>query len=92
MIDRLPRWILRSPQAFYVAAVLMFFAYSTLGFYDVQEAAFQYGSGEAVQLATLRVLLDSIREALYLLGTGVWLHVMLAIWYHIVRFEPEAAA
>ena len=87
----LPNWVVKSPQLFYVAAVAIFFGYFALGLYEIREAAFQYGSGKAVQLANLRVLLDSAREGAYMLGTGTWLHVAIAIWRQTGRVEPEAA-
>ena len=80
MSGNLPEWVQRSPRYFYAAAVFLFFAYFAIGVYEIQNLTMTYGQNEAVQLAMLRVLLDALREAIYAVGTGVLIHVALAIW------------
>ncbi len=80
MSGNLPEWVQRSPRYFYAAAVFLFFAYFAIGVYEIRNLTMTYGQNEAVQLAMLRVLLDALREAIYAVGTGVLIHVALAIW------------
>lgn len=76
----LPEWVQRSPRYFYAAAVFLFFAYFAIGVYEIRNLTMTYDQNEAVQLAMLRVLLDALREAIYAVGTGVLVHIALAIW------------
>lgn len=76
----LPEWVQRSPRYFYAAAVLLFFAYFALGVYEIHNLTMTYADQAALRLATLRVLADAMREAIYAVGTGVLLHIALAIW------------
>lgn len=80
MNGNLPEWVQRSPRYFYAAAVFLFFAYFAIGVYEIKNFTMTHGESEAVQLAMLRVLLDAFREAIYAVGTGVLIHVVLAIW------------
>lgn len=90
MSGNLPEWVQRSPRFFYAAAVLMFFAYFALGVVEIENLSSSYADQSAVRLATLRVLADSMREAIYAVGTGVLIHVALAIWAKI-KTVTEAA-
>ncbi len=80
MSRNLPDWVQRSPHYFYAAAVFLFFAYFAIGAYEINNLTMTHGESEVVQLAMLRVLLDALREAVYAVGTGVLIHVALAIW------------
>ena len=80
MSARLPEWVQRSPRYFYAAAVFLFFAYFAIGVYEIKHMNLAYADNQSLQLATLRVLLDALREAIYAVGTGVLIHVVLAIW------------
>jgi|CXWL01.1.fsa_nt_gi hypothetical protein len=91
MSGNLPEWVQRSPRYFYAAAVLMFFAYFALGVYDIYNYTMPYGEQGPIRLATFRVMVDSLREAIYLFGTGVWVQIMLAIWARI-RPTPKSEA
>lgn len=92
MTGYLPAWILRSPRYFYAAAVFLFFAYFALGVYEIKNLTMAYGENDAVQLAMLRVLLDALREAIYAVGTGVLIHVALAIWASKQQLKVSEAA
>jgi hypothetical protein len=50
---------------------------------EVRGAAYQFGGSEAMRIATVRVFLDALREGIYMFGTGVWVHIMLAIWVKV---------
>lgn len=80
MNGNLPEWVQRSPRFFYAAAVLMFFAYFALGVVEINGLNTSYSDQSMVRVATLRVLADATREAIYAVGTGVLVHVALAIW------------
>ncbi|WP_260583114.1 hypothetical protein [Sphingopyxis sp. PET50] len=86
----LPEWVQRSPRLFYAAAVLLFFAYFALGVVEINGMASPYADQSALRLATLRVLADALREAIYAVGTGVLIHVALAIWGRM-QIKTEAA-
>lgn len=80
MNPHLPEWVQRSPRYFYAAAVFLFFAYFAIGVYEIRHANLAYADNVSLQLVTLRVLIDALREAIYAVGTGVLIHVVLAIW------------
>ncbi|KTE23191.1 MULTISPECIES: hypothetical protein [unclassified Sphingopyxis] len=89
MSGALPEWIQRSPRYFYAAAVLMFFAYFALGVYEIKNYTMAYGEQGPMRIASLRVLIDALREAIYLFGTGVGTQIFLAIW---ARVRPATEA
>jgi len=90
MTGQLPEWVQRSPRLFYAAAVLVFFAYFAIGVTEIEAVSGQYHDQSALRLATLRVLADALREAIYMVGTGVLIHVALAIWARM-QIRTEAA-
>jgi hypothetical protein len=83
MSGNLPEWVQRGPRYFYAAAVLMFFAYFAIGVYEINNYTMAYGEQGPMRLATLRVMVDALREAIYLVGSGISLHVLLAIWARV---------
>jgi ABC-type dipeptide/oligopeptide/nickel transport system permease component len=89
MTGNLPEWVQRSPRFFYAAAVLMFFAYFALGVVEINGMNTIYADLSAIRLGMLRVLADALREAIYAVGTGVLVHVALAIW---ARMQPNTEA
>lgn len=90
MNGNLPEWVQRSPRIFYAAAVLLFFAYFAIGVVEINGFNSPYADQSAVRLAMLRVLADALREAVYAVGTGVLIHVALAIWANM-QLKTEAA-
>lgn len=90
MTGALPEWVQRSPRIFYAAAVLMFFAYFALGVVELNGMNSPYVDQSAMRIAALRVLADALREAIYAVGTGVLIHVALAIWARM-QIKTEAA-
>lgn len=79
----LPILVRRAPRIFYVAAVLVFIFSMALTLHEIS-ATMGYanagGTNPAVRAMVLRALLQSALEALYLVGTGVLVHILLAIW------------
>lgn len=92
MSGNIPEWVQRSPRIFYAAAVLMFFAYFALGAYEIHHFEMPYGEEGPKRIAILRVIVDALRDAIYLFGTGVWVQVTLAIWARIRPVVPTEAA
>ena len=79
----LPILVRRAPGIFYGAAALAFVLSMALTFYEISTAmgyANDDGTNPAVRMAVLRALFQSALEAMYLLGTGVLAHILLAIW------------
>ncbi|OHD02239.1 MAG: hypothetical protein A2885_09895 [Sphingopyxis sp. RIFCSPHIGHO2_01_FULL_65_24] len=89
MNGNLPEWVQRSPRIFYAAAVLMFFVYFALGVVEINGLNSPYADQSAIRLGMLRVLADALREAIYAVGTGVLIHVALAIW---ANMQPKTEA
>jgi hypothetical protein len=79
----LPSVVQRAPQLFYGAAAIVFVVSLALAYYELSAVSGYddtYGSNPAVRGVMLRAIFQAAVEAIHLVGTGVFVHVLLAIW------------
>jgi hypothetical protein len=86
MMIKLPNWVQFTPVLFYFASALIFIGEIYFGFMETYGAAFVLGSGEAYKLATWRIILTAVTNAIYMFSSGLWLQVMIIIYNRISRF------
>ena len=79
----LPPLVLRSPKIFYGLAVIFFLLSVGLTQMEINTTMGGYDSSAVVRVAFLRTLYQAALEAGYLAGTGVMLHILLAIWQDV---------
>jgi hypothetical protein len=91
-MSALPNWVHRTPQLFYFLAALMGIWSFLIGVFDINAAMTIDTTEVYVRVAYLRALHGSVQESAYYLGTGVTIHVLLALWGRSSMFsKPEAA-
>ena len=91
-MKKLPDYVRRSPIVCYIFGVLYFIAYLGLGAFDMSLQHYSGDQTHQVLALKLRTVLDGLHYSFFIVSSGIFLHLQIAIWELVLKRTTDLEA